>query len=660
MSLAAPEDRSGRLQLLPTPKAVSDIPAISNGRDKTTAKVCDLNSTTATHGADMRLEDNVLELTTWAAGGYHASMIDRVQLLRYKGFENFDLRIGRQAVLVGPNNAGKTTIIQSLRLASSLIRFARRRNARDKFEDNVLDRFPRNVIGHPLGNVGARELSWYTDENLRHEFRQEPTGLIVTFKSKACLRVVWPVEGPAFFYIDRLPGVLARDPSIVRGCVPTLGVVPTLLPVEEREEVLRANYVWESVGTRRTSRHFRNQLYHIRAESKDRFDAFVDFAISNTPEITRLSLREAIAPGAHELDLYLTEAATNKDKEIYWLGDGLQIWLQVLLHIWLNEDVETLILDEPDVFLHPDLQRRLVSILDDLDKQVVLATHAPEIVGEASKEAVVWVDRTRRRSRRAGETVVMAKLNAVLGSGFNLGLARALRSRVALFVEGEDMKVLRNIARAVGADGTRSERGLAVIRLGGFSNWHQVEPFSWLSRELLGDAVKIFLLLDRDYRSDATIAQLQNSLKGNSVHAHVWHRKELESYLLQPNAISRASGLNLETSLNVLERAIDETRLNAQATFIARRQMDSNRGTDPRTVAQSVLPEFEKIWESSRDQIQFIPPKEVIASFAREAQALGARSVSARSISAAIKSSELDPEMVTVLLDIENVLNESM
>ena len=50
-------------------------------------------------------------------------MIDRVRLVRYKGFEEFDLRIGRQAVLVGPNNAGKITLIQSLRLASQSAAF---------------------------------------------------------------------------------------------------------------------------------------------------------------------------------------------------------------------------------------------------------------------------------------------------------------------------------------------------------------------------------------------------------------------------------------------------------------------------------------------------------------------------------------------------------
>lgn len=587
-------------------------------------------------------------------------MIERVRLLRYKGFEDFDLRLGRQAVLVGPNNAGKTTLVQSLRLAASLLRFARRRNPYESFEDNVLEKYPRNVFGYPIAHVGARELSWYKDENLRHEFRNDATGLVVGFKSKACLRVVWPASDPAFFYIDKAPGLTARSAAEVRGCVPTIGVVPTLLPVEEREDVLDAHYVWESIGTRRTSRHFRNQLYHTRDKSAGSFQSFVDFAVANTPEISSISLRDIYASSKHELDLFVTETSTGKEKEVYWLGDGLQIWLQVLLHIWLNGDVETLILDEPDVFLHPDLQRRLVSILDDMDKQVILATHAPEIVGEASKDAVVWVDRTRRRSRRAGEPLVLQKLNAVLGSGFNLGLARALRSRVALFVEGEDMKVLRNLARAVGAENVRNERGLAVIRLGGFSNWHQVEPFAWLSRDLLGNAVKIHVLLDRDYREAATIEQLRDALKGSDVHAHVWHRKEIESYLLVPEAIARAGGLEVEVVEQMLETAIQSLRLEAQASFISRRQKDAKRGTDLKTIALTALPEFENAWENPIERINLVPPKSVIALIASEAQRIGSRPISARSISAVIRGSEIDEEMGGVLLDIEYDLTTSV
>jgi hypothetical protein len=237
-------------------------------------------------------------------------VIERVHLLRYKGFEDFDLRLCRQAVLVGPNNAGKTTLVHSLRLAASLLRFARRRNAYEAFEDDVLDTYSRSVVGYPIAHVGARELSWYRDENLRHEFRPAATGLTVTFKSKACLRVVWPVNGTAFFYIEKAPGIVARSAADVRDCTPTIGVVPTLLPVEEREEVLDAHYVWESVGTRRTSRHFRNQLYHTRSKSPESFKLFAEFAVENTPEIGSISLRDVFAAAKHELDLFVTGKAT--------------------------------------------------------------------------------------------------------------------------------------------------------------------------------------------------------------------------------------------------------------------------------------------------------------------------------------------------------------
>jgi energy-coupling factor transporter ATP-binding protein EcfA2 len=587
--------------------------------------------------------------------GMLRGVIERVRLLRYKGFEDFDLRIGRQAVIVGPNNAGKTTLVHALRLTSGLLKYARRRNVSDSFEDTDLDKDPRKVLGYPLSSVGARELSWYKDENLRHEFRDLSTGLEVDFNSKARLRVLWPTDSNAFFYIEKLPGIFARTPAVVRACTPDVSIVPTLLPVEDSEELLTAQYVRESIGTRRTSRHFRNQLYYLREESQEQFDDFVAFAVTNTPEITGLSLTVAYASGV-QLDLYVVEAATNKEREIYWLGDGLQIWLQVLLFIWLGKDSATLILDEPDVFLHPDLQRRLVNILDDFENQVILATHAPEIIAESNKNSIVWVDRTRRRSRRAANPATLSQLNSVLGSGFNLGLARALRSRVALFVEGDDMKILRNVARAVGAGQVRNERGLAVVQLGGFSNWHQAEPFGWLSRDLLGDAVKIFVILDRDYRSDKVIDELTSALAASHIHTHVWRRKELESYLLVPEAISRASGLSLEIAASMLDSAIEETRLNAQASFVARRQRDAERGVDPKTVMLSALPEFEDGWADPAKRVGLAPPKEVFSTLAEAAQKISNRPISGRSVSAVIRDAEVPSEMADLICEIEAVL----
>jgi len=187
-----------------------------------------------------------------------------------------------------------------------------------------------------------------------------------------------------------------------------------------------------------------------------------------------------------------------------------------------------------------------------------------------------------------------------------------------------------------------------------------VEPFAWLSRDLLGNAVKIYVLLDRDYREDATIDALRDALKVSDVHVHVWHRKEIESYLLVPEAIARASGLEVGVVEQLMETAIQSLRLDAQASFISRRQHDAKRGTDFKTIALATLPEFEHAWTDPRERIKLVPPKDALAAIAREAQALGARPVSVRSISAAIRGNEVEEEMSRVLLDIEYDLTTSI
>lgn len=172
--------------------------------------------------------------------------------------------------------------------------------------------------------------------------------------------------------------------------------------------------------------------------------------------------------------------------------------------------------------------------------------------------------------------------------------------------------------------------------------------------------MKIYVLLDRDYRSDATVEALRDALKGSDVHVHVWHRKELESYLLVPEAIARASGMDIPILDQLMEQAIDGLRLDSQAAFIARRQQEAKRGTDFKTVAMTALPDFEKTWASPAGRITLAPPKEVLAGIAREVQALGGRPVSDRSISAVIRSDEVDDEMRQVLLDIEYALGSDI
>lgn len=109
-----------------------------------------------------------------------------------------------------------------------------------------------------------------------------------------------------------------------------------------------------------------------------------------------------------------------------------------------------------------------------------------------------------------------------------------------------------------------------------------------------------------------------------------------------------------------METAVQGLRLDAQVSFISRRQQDAKRGTDFKTIALTALPEFEEAWTNPQERINLVPPKDALAAIAREAQVLGARPVSPRNISAAIKGDEVDEEMSRVLLDIEYALTASI
>ncbi|TQM83725.1 putative AbiEii toxin of type IV toxin-antitoxin system [Saccharothrix saharensis] len=580
-------------------------------------------------------------------------MISRLRLVHYKGFNDFTLSLKGSSVIVGPNNAGKTTIIGAVRLCAYLINQAHSRKPDVLVFDETRD---RKIPGFTL----ALPESQFTQENIRHEFRETETRLELEFTNRAKLFAVWPVEDDAYFYLEQLEGMPVRDKNAARQHFGSIGVVPTISPVEHREVVLTYKHVKENYNTRLVSRHFRNQIYHLRDREPDKYPDFVAFALENTPEIERCALNLSTTSGEPELDFFYRETSTHTEKEIYWAGDGLQIWLQVLFHIWRQPDASVLVLDEPDVFLHPDLQRRLVRVLEDVNSQVILATHAPEVLAEWSRESVVIVDRTKGKSRRVNDDRAFAKLNDALGSGFNLRLAKTLRSRVALFVEGTDMKILRNVAKTVGAHRFSKEKGLAVVPMEGYSKRGMSSAFGWLNESFLNNAVDVFVVLDRDYRSDQAVEQANAELKAFDVRVHAWKRKELESYFLEASTIARMTGLDLDTIESLLDECVQETKTDVLSRYLSERYHEE-KGPKQHLVStnQKYLPEFDTLWANQQWRRHAAPPKAVISALNEKLQEIGKKPVSARGISYAMRRDEVPAEMRDLILNVEQLLHTS-
>lgn len=224
-------------------------------------------------------------------------MIKRIRLTNFKGFERYELRLVDESWLVGPNNAGKSTIIAALRTVSQMASQAKRRKP---------DYFPMDkgvqVAAHlfPAGRFGLVE------ENLRHEFRDVETRVEVTFGSGAHLFAVWPktdddeedLATEAFFYVRSGQDVQVRTAAAARELLPDIGVVPILSPVEHEESLLTEEYVRANLGTRLASRHTRNQLRLLQEQepTDDEYEhALAEFLDWARPWTNDFSIGEVVS-----------------------------------------------------------------------------------------------------------------------------------------------------------------------------------------------------------------------------------------------------------------------------------------------------------------------------------------------------------------------------
>ncbi|MEN3282727.1 MAG: hypothetical protein V7607_3867 [Solirubrobacteraceae bacterium] len=584
--------------------------------------------------------------------------IDRLDLTSFKGFERFTLHLsGKDALLVGPNNAGKSTAVAALRAATNMLRIAR---ARTPDGNRTVDGSLRP------GWFFNNEQVQLVDENLRHEFRPIDTRLKLVC-GDAELIAVWPADEPddsGFVYCTD-GGVVLRRPKEIRQAFPRIGLVPVLSPVEQQEESLTNSYVRSSAEGPVASRHFRNHL-RIMDETpigggRTLLDQFREFAEPWLPQMTLRGRRHSYAGARSGLDLLYCEESSPREKEIFWAGDGIQIWLQLLAYFFRNEDRDVMVLDEPEVFLHPDLQRRLVTLIEQADAQVILATHSAEMLAEAPQDSIVWVSRTRKRATRSPGPEIRAQLSEAIGSHFNLRLARALRSRRVLFVEGKDIKILRVLARTIGTSRIAAEDGIAVIQLDGFDRWEHVEPFQWLLSNLLEDAVRTTVVLDRDYRTDEDVKDVVARLDAVGVEGHVWEAHELENYVIKAPVIARLAKAPLREVEVIMAKciaAMEPDFLTGVTTHLLKK---ARRTRQP---DEAAIKEGQRIgpalWADKSRRVLRVPGKELLSAINTALQAANHKAVAARNLAQRMRETEIDAEVKSVLSKIETGFDGSV
>ncbi len=130
--------------------------------------------------------------------------------------------------------------------------------------------------------------------------------------------------------------------------------------------------------------------------------------------------------------------------------------IEVLVFARESRSNKLLLLDEPDVHLHPDLQQRFVAFIEttakEFDFRVVLATHSTAVIGAFSKGAQMQIalitNRDQTDFHHFGYDPICQEILPVFGVH---PLSAQFNRSPALLVEGDDDKrVFDQVVRSSG------------------------------------------------------------------------------------------------------------------------------------------------------------------------------------------------------------------
>jgi hypothetical protein len=463
--------------------------------------------------------------------------IEQLKLSSFKGFSEFTLNLWPFTCMVGLNSKGKTSVLQAIGLLHDILVFAFGNRERPDFGQPYWEADP---------SYGLRRLSFGDPDAVwLHKRTSEPCRISATFSGQ--VEATIEIMGRNRYKLD----VILAGNSIKRGLdqqanrkiiEDIFALRPTYVPpvgaVSPSEYFIAHPQMKEMLDGGRLSECWRSNLYWLWNDgNKASFDEIVRLvqqylpdAKIQPPRMTHDNPPRVLAEFEEEGTIFDVSAS----------GAGMRTVLNLATILRFSRS-ECILCDEPDSHLHPTLQRAVARMLMDFseenNRQVLVATHAPDFIAEVPAKAIVWIDRTQKEGTRCDAVgAVLADLGAISKAD----AVRAYGADKILFVEGSvDCGILGRLIGLAGAKSPFDDQTVLVAKLpSGKGTATHLSMFRSLLRETFKVDVSVACVTDNDYEFGERVGS-EDQQPGEPLLCSIGC-KEVENYLLDPAAIASA------------------------------------------------------------------------------------------------------------------------
>src|SRR4051794_10675278 len=165
-------------------------------------------------------------------------MLTELEIRNFRKFERYEVVFGPRNLLVGPNNAGKSTLIEALRLLSIVVN----RVTALSYES------PPDWLEHLRLAKGVspslRGMDFDLGRETFHQYADPPATIVGRFANGAAVEVYVGAGADVFAVVrDRDGAALTSKAHARHFGAPTLGIQPQVGPLARRERPLGDRYV---------------------------------------------------------------------------------------------------------------------------------------------------------------------------------------------------------------------------------------------------------------------------------------------------------------------------------------------------------------------------------------------------------------------------------
>lgn len=592
--------------------------------------------------------------------------ISKLTIKNFKAISEISVELPRVGILTGPNNCGKSTILQAITIGFECsVRNINPITRKIKKGGSSVQELSSVPVNHPK-NLWHNNKWQETHPGRRVERKQIEIGIEFTngtyFASYinffyGFLNLNVKEYSADFKDSNELERLINSAPLLIPG-------IPGLL---RHESPLFPSIISAALNSGKSSQVLRNLLYHL--ESNPKMFTVIERAMDHH---FGMKLEEIEFDENFGLEIRVPYAEKGNEFEIISAGSGLHQILQlVALLTWSESSI--ILLDEPDSHLHTSLQKKLFMFLEDLSRdfnlQLLIATHSRDFLASAPISSIIPVDISERCLKPMQSMEHLLTEFKRQGELSNLDIACLYNSKSCLFVEGtDDYDILITLAERLGSDIFSGEKQAIMFPFKGKDKMWSIPTLVDIFQSMIGAEIRWFLLRDRDALAPEIMEGLYSKLENLGIaNHHIWNMYEIENYLLDPRPITRIINLDGKSAVeDDIEKLIIEcckkTLSEVTPTIIVENQNEyKDLFNDVRTYqtkGAEIAQKYMNFASLSNDNLKsVVPGKKVFSKLFQQIQKDYGVNIRTIQIARAIQKEEIHKEVIEFFKKLDNALH---